>query len=67
MNLQINGEQVEVPKSVQTISDLLKHLQLQDQVIIAEINNEIIDNHKQNETEIKEHDKIELVRFVGGG
>jgi sulfur carrier protein len=67
MKLQINGEQIEIPTTIQTIRDLLIHLQLQDQVIIAEINKEIILNHKQDETEIKEHDNIELVRFVGGG
>ncbi|MCM3731712.1 sulfur carrier protein ThiS [Fictibacillus nanhaiensis] len=67
MKLQINGEQVEIPEKIQTLKDLLIHLQLQDQVIIAEINKEIISNHKQGETEIKKHDNIELVRFVGGG
>jgi sulfur carrier protein len=67
MKLQINGEQVEIPATIQTLKDLLIHLQLQDQVIIAEINKEIILNHKQDETEIKKHDNIELVRFVGGG
>jgi sulfur carrier protein len=67
MKLQINGEPFEIPETIQTLKDLLIHLQLQDQVIIAEINKEIILNHKQDETEIKEHDNIELVRFVGGG
>jgi sulfur carrier protein len=67
MKLQINGEQMEVPQSIKTITDLLAHLQLHNQVVIAEINCEIISNHMQNETEVKEHDKIELVRFVGGG
>jgi sulfur carrier protein len=67
MKLQINGEMLEVPESIQTITDLLTHLEMQNQVVIAEINKEIISNHQQKETEIKEHDKIELVRFVGGG
>ncbi|MBY6037291.1 sulfur carrier protein ThiS [Fictibacillus nanhaiensis] len=67
MKLQINGEVLEVPKSLQTITDLLNHLELQNQTVIAEINDEIISNHKQDETAIKENDKIELVRFVGGG
>jgi sulfur carrier protein len=67
MKLQINGDQLEVPASVKTITDLLLHLQLHDQVVIAEVNEEIISNDKQNETEISENDKIELVRFVGGG
>lgn len=56
-----------VPNSLQSITDLLKHLNLHDQVVIAEVNEEIINNQKQSETQIKENDKIELVRFVGGG
>ncbi|WP_231618404.1 MULTISPECIES: sulfur carrier protein ThiS [unclassified Fictibacillus] len=63
----INGEAVMVPNSLQSITDLLKHLNLHDQVVIAEVNEEIINNQKQSETQIKENDKIELVRFVGGG
>ncbi|MGD6960891.1 sulfur carrier protein ThiS [Fictibacillus phosphorivorans] len=63
----INGEAVMVPNSLESITDLLKHLNLHDQVVIAEVNEEIIDNQKQSETQIKENDKIELVRFVGGG
>lgn len=56
-----------VPNSLESITDLLKHLNLHDQVVIAEVNEDIIDNQKQSETQIKENDKIELVRFVGGG
>ncbi len=67
MKLMINGEEVMVPNSLQSITDLLKHLNLHDQVVIAEVNEEIINNQKQSETQIKENDKIELVRFVGGG
>ncbi|WP_225218899.1 sulfur carrier protein ThiS [Fictibacillus norfolkensis] len=63
----INGEEVMVPNTLQSITDLLKHLNLHDQVVIAEVNEDIIDNQKQRETQIKENDKIELVRFVGGG
>ncbi|MED1862687.1 sulfur carrier protein ThiS [Fictibacillus nanhaiensis] len=63
----INGEEVMVPNSLESITDLLKHLNLHDQVVIAEVNEDIIDNQKQSETQIKENDKIELVRFVGGG
>lgn len=67
MKLMINGEEVMVPNSLRSITDLLKHLNLHDQVVIAEVNEDIIDNQKQRETQIKENDKIELVRFVGGG
>lgn len=56
-----------VPNTLESITDLLKHLNLHDQVVIAEVNEDIIENQKQRETQIKENDKIELVRFVGGG
>jgi sulfur carrier protein len=67
VKLMINGEEVMVPNSLRSITDLLKHLNLHDQVVIAEVNEDIIDNQKQRETQIKENNKIELVRFVGGG
>jgi sulfur carrier protein len=63
----INEEEVQVPDTLKSITELLEHLQLSDQIVIAEVNSEIISNEKQKETHIKENDKIELVRFVGGG
>lgn len=67
MKLTINGDEVQVPDSLKSVTELLQHLKLNDQVIIAEVNEEIIQNEEQNNTQIKENDKIELVRFVGGG
>lgn len=67
MKLMINGEEIQVPDSLQSITELLEHLKLDDQIVIAEVNQDIISNEKQSETQIKENDKIELVRFVGGG
>jgi sulfur carrier protein len=67
VKLKINGDVVQVPDSLKSVTELLEHLKLNDQIIIAEVNEEIIQNEKQNNTKIKENDKIELVRFVGGG
>jgi sulfur carrier protein len=67
MKLMINGEEVQVPDSLRSITELLEHLKLDDQIVIAEVNQDIISNEKQSETQIKENDRIELVRFVGGG
>ncbi|ANX14062.1 thiamine biosynthesis protein ThiS [Fictibacillus arsenicus] len=67
MKLKINGDVVQVPDALKSVKELLEHLKLNDQIIIAEVNEEIIQNEKQNNTQIKENDKIELVRFVGGG
>ncbi|GGB40920.1 sulfur carrier protein ThiS [Fictibacillus barbaricus] len=67
MKLMINGEEVQVPDSLRSITELLEHLKLDDQIVIAEVNQDIISNEKQSVTQIKENDRIELVRFVGGG
>lgn len=67
MKLKINGDVVQVPDSLKSVTELLEYLKLNNQIIIAEVNEEIIQNEKQNNTQIKENDKIELVRFVGGG
>jgi sulfur carrier protein len=67
VKLTINGDEVQVPDSLKSVTELLQYLKLNDQVIIAEVNEEIIQNEEQNNTQIKENDKIELVRFVGGG
>jgi sulfur carrier protein len=67
MKLNINGDVVQVPDSLKSVTELLEHLKLNNQIIIAGVNEEIIQNEKQNNTQIKENDKIELVRFVGGG
>ncbi|WP_082820762.1 sulfur carrier protein ThiS [Fictibacillus phosphorivorans] len=63
----INGKEIQVPDSLQSITELLEHLNLNDQIVIAEVNQDIISNENQSKTQIKENDKIELVRFVGGG
>lgn len=67
MKLMINGEEIQVPDSLQSITELLEHLHLNGQIVIAEVNQDIISNENQSKTQINENDKIELVRFVGGG
>lgn len=67
MKLKINGDVVQVPDSLKSVTELLEYLKLNNQIIIAEVNEEIIQNENQNNAQIKENDKIELVRFVGGG
>ncbi|MFA9558572.1 sulfur carrier protein ThiS [Evansella sp. AB-rgal1] len=67
MEVQVNGKKSELPVSVKTITDLLVHFELDKQVVIVELNESIIDKQVHEKTEIQDGDKIELVRFVGGG
>ena len=67
MNLVINGERVEVPETVGTITGLLEHFDLQEKVVIVEKNAEILEKTAHTESTVSNGDRIELVHFVGGG
>lgn len=67
MKLTVNGDLIEVPNTVETITGLLQHFELNQKVIIVEKNTEILEKAKHTETLISDGDKIELVHFVGGG
>lgn len=67
MYLVINGDKVEVPNSVETVSNLLQHFELLQKVVIVEWNGTILEKASHQETKLCDGDKIELVHFVGGG
>lgn len=67
MNLQINGEQVTVPESIETISDLIQYFEIKNPVFIVEHNENILEKEDHDKTFVKDGDKIEFVQFVGGG
>ncbi|WP_128895891.1 sulfur carrier protein ThiS [Longirhabdus pacifica] len=67
MNIIINGETYGVPTDVQTVEQLLLHLQLQHKVMIVERNEEILGKEAHAHTQLTMGDKIEIVHFVGGG
>ena len=67
MKLTINGELLEVPETVETVTGLLQHFQLDQKVVIVERNAEILGKAEHTDTRISDGDKIELVHFVGGG
>lgn len=67
LNLQINGDHVEIPKTVSTVSQLLEHFELGEKVLIVEHNQNIIEKASHAETSLTNGDRIEIVHFVGGG
>ncbi|MEI3604189.1 sulfur carrier protein ThiS [Pseudogracilibacillus sp. SE30717A] len=67
MNLTINGVKMKIPKTVQTVTDLIDHLELSSPVIIVEHNEVILQNEIHGQVSVSEGDKIEFVQFVGGG
>jgi len=67
VTLYINGENMTVPATIQTISELIDHLELKSPFVIVEHNQVILKNDQHENTTISSGDKVELVQFVGGG
>jgi len=66
MHLIINGESKEFEDN-QTLDYIIKSLEIEDKVMAAAVNMEIVKKDQWNEFIIKNEDKIELLQFVGGG
>jgi len=66
--LKINGVETrfsaEVPK---TLTELLRHLDINDATVAAEIDGSIVEKKNFAETRLSDGQNIELIRFVGGG
>lgn len=67
MKVVINGEGIQLPDTVNTVSLLLKHFELEQKVVIVELNQTILDKSMHAETVLTDGDRIEIVHFVGGG
>ena len=67
MRLILNGELIQLPEHVVFISDVLKHYEIHNRVVIVEVNGEIINKVEHQSTRLSDKDRIEIVHFVGGG
>ena len=66
MKLQINGEGREAP-DLRTVADLAAWLGLPAFGTAVELNGEVIRRADHPATPLKEGDRLEVVRLVGGG
>jgi sulfur carrier protein len=66
MNITCNGEQRAVEKN-SSLNDLVISLELNPQALVAEVNGKIVEHPKFTEQMLQDGDRIELIRFVGGG
>lgn len=67
MKLHINGTMIDVPETIETITQLIDHLELSSPVIIVEHNEVVLQKDEHEEVKLSSGDKIEFVQFVGGG
>jgi sulfur carrier protein len=66
MNLIINGENKDIQEN-STLQKIITDLKIEDKVMAAAINMEIVKKDDWSNFIPKEDDKLELLQFVGGG
>ena len=67
MRVVLNGELIQLPEHVVFISDVLKHYEIHNRVVIVEVNGEIVNKVEHQSTRLSDKDRNEIVHFVGGG
>jgi len=62
----VNGDKISLPE-YSSIEDLITHLGFQNQRIAIEINESIIPKSNHTSFLLKDLDKVEIIKAVGGG
>lgn len=66
MQLIINGEE-KLFETTLSLQEIISTLKIEDKVMAAAVNMEIVKKDNWSSFTPKENDKIELLQFVGGG
>lgn len=66
MKLVINGKETEINKTV-TIKDIVREKGLNPLLVVIEHNYKIPERNSWETITLKEGDKLEILKFVGGG
>ena len=66
INLIVNGEQKEFNEN-STLQAVISELKIEDKVMAAAVNMEIVKKDQWNNHILRDNDKLELLQFVGGG
>lgn len=66
MNIIVNGENKSFSDD-STLQSIINELKVEEKVMAAAVNMEIVKKDEWNTHTIKESDKLELLQFVGGG
>ncbi len=61
----VNGKKLNADQK--SVLDVIKSLQVEPDVVVAELNQQILASSRFGETILQDGDVLELVRFVGGG
>lgn len=66
MHIIVNGENKNFPEQ-STLQAIIDELKIEEKVMAAAVNMEIVKKDQWNSYKVKEDDKLELLQFVGGG
>jgi sulfur carrier protein len=66
MRVLVNGETMEVPEGV-SVDGLLEHLKVKREFTAVALNREITPKAQYADTHLKDGDRVEIVRPMGGG
>lgn len=66
MNVILNGEEIDVENGLNVL-ELLKVKRIQPEKVIVELNHKILKTEELKKTLLKENDRLEVLKFVGGG
>ena len=66
IGITVNGEMKQIP-SGQSVSTLLRHLQIEADRVAVELNRSIVRKRDWEQTPVTDGSRLEIVEFVGGG
>jgi sulfur carrier protein len=66
MRVLVNGEPMELPEGL-SVDDLLRQLKVKREYTAVALNREITPKTHYADTRLKDGDKVEIVRPMGGG
>lgn len=66
VRVRINGEERRIPRD-RSVAELLERLELDPRAVVVEINREIVRREDVGDVVVEAGDRVEIVRFVGGG
>tara|TARA_Y100000768_G_C23543998_1_gene480588 strand:+ start:19 stop:237 length:219 start_codon:yes stop_codon:yes gene_type:complete len=66
IKIKVNGKKTLI-EDKESITKLIKKLNIQLNKVAIELNKKILDKKKLNKIKLKNNDKIEIVHFIGGG
>ena len=66
MLVLLNGRESDLPEGM-TVADLIAQKNLRPGTLLVELNGELVKQYAWPDIVLKEEDRLEILRFVGGG